>query len=60
MTTDTAKIKERLVEIADLMKRPGANIEQLSAEIDRLLGTGLPTEDKRLAGAWERSHRRGR
>ena len=57
--TDEA-IKKRLAEIGVLMKRPGANIEKLSAEIDELLGTKLSLEDKGLAGIWEHSHRRGK
>lgn len=54
------QIRQRLAEIARLMKKPDADIERLSAEIDMLLGTKLAPEDKGLAGAWERSHRRSR
>ena len=56
MMTDT-QIKKRLEEIADLMSKPGADTEKLSEEIDVLLGTKLPPENKAAAGAWERSHR---
>lgn len=55
---NSEQIKERLEQIAQEMKKPHANIEKLSQEIDRLLGTSLEAEDKHLASAWERS--RGR
>jgi hypothetical protein len=39
------RIKKRLDEIAQKMREPGADLEKLSEEIDRLLGTELPPED---------------
>jgi hypothetical protein len=55
--TDEA-VKKRLEALAVLMRQPGTNVEKLSEEIDRLLGTKLHEEDKSMAGAWERSRRR--
>ena len=55
---DNKKLKEELDRIAAEMKRPNANVERLSKEIDELLGTALPEENKSLAGSWERSRRR--
>ena len=59
-----AEIKKRLDQIAVEMKRPGANVEKLSDEIDRLLGIPklecLKPEERAMAHSWERSHRRGR
>jgi hypothetical protein len=52
------QIQKRLTEIGNLMKQPNADVEKLSKEIDQLLGTSLPEEDKHLGSSWERS--RGR
>ena len=53
-------ISEELDRIAREMKRPGANLEALSAEIDKLLGSALEPEDKYLARVWENGHRLGK
>ena len=53
-------VKKRLQEIGVLMRGPGANLEELSKEIDRLLGTEQVKEDSHLAGIWERQSRRGK
>lgn len=51
---DTSK---RLEEIAAAIKG-GAKAESFSAEMDRLLGTGVPERDRDVEGAWEQSYRR--
>lgn len=55
-----SEIRKKLNDIAKMMKKPGANLEQLSAEIDKLLGTTPKQEDKALAREWENRTRRAR
>jgi hypothetical protein len=57
---DEAAVKARLEQIAQQMKNPNADLEALSAEIDKLLGTTLPSEDNELASQWEKQTRRSR
>jgi hypothetical protein len=48
---------EALKEIGEAMKRPGANLDALSAMIDEVLGIKNKEEDREVVGEWERQNR---
>ena len=50
--------EERLKEISLKMSDAQADLDALSEEIDKLLGTGLDDQDEELNRLWQRNNRR--